>query len=60
MAENESLDLGVAYAKRWDVPFDSVRKGASYKDVARMLGETDKHGRSGWRLDNRKSDGNKE
>lgn len=33
MAENESLDLGGAYAKRWDAPFDRVRKGASCKDV---------------------------
>lgn len=37
MAENESLDLGGAYAKRWDVPFDSVRRGASCKDVARKV-----------------------
>jgi hypothetical protein len=37
MAENESLDLGGAYAKRWDVPFDAVQKGASGKDVARTI-----------------------
>jgi len=37
MAENESLDLGGAYAKRWDVPFDSVRKGESCRDVARKV-----------------------
>ncbi len=37
MAENESLDLGGPYAKRWDVPFDSIRKGASCKDVARKV-----------------------
>lgn len=37
MAENESLDLGGAYAQRWDAPFRSVRKGASCKDVARAV-----------------------
>jgi hypothetical protein len=37
MAENESLDLGGAYAKRWDVPFESIRKGASFKDAARKV-----------------------
>lgn len=37
MAENESLDLGGAYAKRWDVPFESIRKGASCKDAARKV-----------------------
>lgn len=29
MAENESLELGGAYAKRWDIPFASVRNSAS-------------------------------
>jgi len=33
MAENESLDLGGPYARRWDVPFDSVRNGGSCKDA---------------------------
>ena len=37
MAENESLDLGGAYAKRWDVPLDSVRKGAPCNEVARKV-----------------------
>lgn len=37
MAENESLDLGGAYAKRWDIPFESVRKGDSCKDVAKKI-----------------------
>src|SRR5882724_6978294 len=37
MAENESLDLGGAYAKRWDVPFDSVRKRGSCDVVARKV-----------------------
>jgi len=37
MAENESLDLGGAYAQRWDVPFESVRKGGECKDVARKV-----------------------
>lgn len=34
MAENESLDLGSPYAKRWDVVCDLVRKGASPEKVA--------------------------
>ncbi|MCI0533917.1 MAG: hypothetical protein L0Z50_01685 [Verrucomicrobiales bacterium] len=37
MAENESLDLGNAYAQRWNVPFESVRKGEACKDVARKF-----------------------
>ncbi len=37
MAENESLDLGGAYAKRWDVPFGFVSKGASSKEVVRKV-----------------------
>jgi len=37
MAENESLDLGGAYAKRWDVPFESIRRGASCKDAAKKV-----------------------
>jgi len=37
MAENESLDLGGAYSKRWDPPFESIRQGASCKDAARKV-----------------------
>lgn len=37
MAENESLDLGGPYAKRWDVVCDHVRKGASPEQVASMV-----------------------
>lgn len=37
MAENESLDLGGAYAKRWDAPFDAVRKGATSAEVVRSI-----------------------
>lgn len=34
MAENESLDLGGSYAKRWDVVCEHVRKGASAEQIA--------------------------
>jgi len=37
MAENESLDLGGPYAKRWDVVCDHVRKGASSAKVASKI-----------------------
>ncbi len=37
MAENESLDLGGAYANRWDAVFASVNKGASTEDVAKKV-----------------------
>jgi hypothetical protein len=37
MAENESLDLGGAYAKRWDASFDAIRKGAPVTDVSRQI-----------------------
>jgi hypothetical protein len=50
MAENESLDLGGPYSKRWDVPFEFVRKGASCHVV----------GRSGSPRNNRKGDRSKE
>jgi hypothetical protein len=39
MAENESLDLGGAYAKRWDAPFAAIQKGASVTDVSRKFEE---------------------
>ncbi len=34
MAENESLDLGAAYAQRWDKAFQAVRKGEPCDEVA--------------------------
>lgn len=37
MAENESLELGGAYAKRWDVPFALVRNGATCGVVSRKM-----------------------
>lgn len=37
MAENESLELGGAYAKRWEVPLAFVKKGASREVVTRKL-----------------------
>jgi hypothetical protein len=38
MAENESLDLGSSYAKRWDLPFAAFQRGeACAKVVARKF-----------------------
>lgn len=37
VAENESLELGGAYAKRWEVPLAFVKKGASSEVVTRKL-----------------------
>ena len=37
MAENESLDLGGPYAKRWDPVCEKVRKGESPEQVAAEL-----------------------
>jgi hypothetical protein len=34
MAENESLDLGGPYAKRWDAVCEHIRNGASSEEVA--------------------------
>jgi len=34
MAENESLDLGAAYSKRWDKPFNALLNGAPCDNVA--------------------------
>lgn len=39
MAENESLDLGSAHARRWDVVFDAVRKGESCEKTAEQVNE---------------------
>jgi len=54
MAENESLDPGGSYAKRWDAAFTAVRKRASCATVAREFG------RRGSPRNNRKSDWSKE
>jgi hypothetical protein len=34
MAENESLDLGSSYAKRWDAAFTAVQSGDLCEKVA--------------------------
>ena len=34
MAENESLDLGSSYAKRWDAAFTAVQSGDPCEKVA--------------------------
>jgi hypothetical protein len=39
MAENESLDLGSSYAKRWDVAFTAVQNGDPCEKVAPKVSE---------------------
>jgi hypothetical protein len=39
MAENESLDLGSSYAKRWDATFTAVQNGEPCGKVAPKVGK---------------------
>lgn len=60
MAENETLDLGGAYANRWDAPFDWRATEKNGSPSPHMLNGMATHGRSGSPRNNRKSDRSKE